>query len=101
MLRSILCDYSEAYILARGTITITGAGDDDVERRLDKRNKGVIFKNCVPFTDFISEINNTEIDNGKYVDVVVPMYNLIEYSDNYSKTSGCLSKYCRDDLKII
>ena len=86
MLRSSLCDYSDAYILVSGTITITGAGADDAAKRLDERNKGVIFKNCAPFTDCISEINNTQIDNAKYIDVVMPMYNLIEYSDNYSKT---------------
>ena len=90
MLRSRLCDYSDAYILVSGTITITGAGADDAAKRLDERNKGVIFKNCAPFTDCISEINNTQIDNVKYIDVVMPMYNLVKYSDNYSKTSGSL-----------
>ena len=55
-----------------------------------------IFKNCAPFTDCISEINNTQVDNAKYIDIVVPMYNLIEYSDNYSKTSGRLWQYCKD-----
>ena len=61
--------------------------------QLDERNKGVIFKNCAPFTDCISGIFNAHIDNAKYKDVVMPMYNLIEYSDNYSKTSGSLWKY--------
>ena len=56
-----------------------------------------MFKNCAPFTDCISEINNTQIDNAKYIDVVMPMYNLIEYSDNYSKTSGSLWQYYKDD----
>ena len=55
-----------------------------------------IFKNCAPFTDCISEINNTQVDNAKYIDIVVPMYNLIEYSDNYSKTSGSLWQYCKE-----
>ena len=59
-------------------------------KRLDERTKGVIFKNCAPFTDCISEINNTQINNAKDVDVVIPMHNLIEYTDNYSKTSGTL-----------
>ena len=90
MSRSSLCDYSDAYILASGTITITGAGADDTAKWLDERNKGVIFKNCAPFTDCISEINNTQIDNANYRDVVIPMYNLIEYSDNCPKTSGSL-----------
>ena len=91
MLRSNLCDYADAYILVKGTITITGAGDDDAAKRLDERNKGVIFKNCAPFTKCISRINNTEIDNAKDIDIVMPMYNLIEYSDNYSKTFGSLT----------
>ena len=82
MLRSSLCDYSDTYILVSGTITITGAGADDAAKRLDERNKGVIFKNCAPFTDCISEINNTQTDNAKYIDVVMYVYNLTEYSDD-------------------
>ena len=58
--------------------------------------KKVIFKNCTPFTNCISKINNTQIDNAEYIDIVMPMYNLIEYSDNYSKTSGSLWQYCKD-----
>ena len=73
MLRSSLCDYSNAYIIVSRTVTITGAGADDAAKRLDERNKGVIFKNCAPFTDCISEINNTQIDNAKYIDVEMPM----------------------------
>ena len=53
-------------------------------------NEKVIFKNCAPFTDCISKINNTQIDNAKDIDIVIPVYNLIVYSDNYSKTSGSL-----------
>ena len=90
MLRSSLCDYNDVYVLVSGTITITGAGNDDAARQLDKRNKGLIFKNCSPFTDCISEINNTQTNNAKYIGVVMPMYNLTEYSDYYSKTSGSL-----------
>ena len=97
MLRSNLCDYADAYILVKGTITITGAGDDDVAK-LDERNKCVIFKNCAPFTKCISRINNTDIDNAQDIDIVMPMYNLIEYSDNYSKTSGSLYQYYKDEL---
>ena len=97
MLRSSLCDYSDAYILVSGTITIAGARNDDAARRLDERNEGVIFKNCAPFTDCISEINNNQIDHAKYTDVVMLMYNLTEYSNNYSKTSGNLWQYYRDD----
>ena len=97
MLRSSLCDYSDTYILESGTITITGAVADDAAKQLDERNKGVVFKNCAPFTDCISEINNTQLDNAKYIGVVMPMYNLSEYSYNYLKTSGSLWQYHRDD----
>ena len=97
MLRSNLCDYADSYILVKGTITITGAGDDAAARRADERNKGVTFKNCAPFTKCISRINNTDIDNAHDIDIVMPMYNLIEYSDNYSKTSGSLWQYYKDD----
>ena len=65
MLTSNLCDYADAYILVKGTTTITGAGDNDAAKRLDERNKGVIFKNCAPFTKCISRINNTDIDKLK------------------------------------
>ena len=93
MLWLILCDYSDV----SGAITITGAGANDAARHLDERNKAVIFKNWAPFTDCLSEINNTQIDNAKYREVVMPMYNLIEYSNNYSKTWGSFWKYHRDD----
>ena len=95
MLRSNLCDYADAYILAKGTITIT---DDDAAKRLDERNKGVIFKNCAPFTKCISRINNTDINNAKDIDIVMPMYNLIEYSDNYSRTSESLWQYYKYEV---
>ena len=97
MLKSSLCDYSDAYILVKGTITIRGTGADAAARRADERCKGVAFKNCAPFTNCISEINNTQVDNAKYIDIVMPMYNLIEYSDNYAKTTGSLWQYFRDD----
>ena len=86
-------------------VTITGAGNDDAARQLDEANKGVIFKNSAPLTDCISEINNTQIDNANYnnsnANVVMPMYNLIEYSDDYSKTSGSLWQYYRDDSNYL
>ena len=90
MLRSNLCDYGDSFILVKGTITITGAGNDAAVRQADERNKGVTFKNCATFTKCISRINNTDVDNAHDIDIVMPMYNLIEYSDNYSKTSGSL-----------
>ena len=94
MLKSSLCDYSDAYILVKGTISVnsTAAQGDTA----NNNNKKVIFKNCAPFTNCISEINNTQIDNVKDIDIVMPMYNLIEYSDNYAKTNGSLWQYCKD-----
>ena len=65
MLKSSLCDYSDAYILVKQKITITGAGDDAAARQADERDKGVAFKNCAPSTNCISEINNTQVDNAK------------------------------------
>ena len=97
MLKSSLCDFSDAYIFVKGTITINGRGADAGARRADERDKGVAFKNCAPFTNCISEINNTQVDNAKDIDIVMPMYNLIEYSDNYVKTTGSLWQYFRDE----
>ena len=83
VLRSSLCDYSDTYIIVKGIITvndIAGAG-----AAANNGNKKVIFKNCAPFTNFISKVNNTEIDNAEYID-----------SDNYPKTSGNSWQYCKD-----
>ena len=97
MLKSSLCDYSDAYILVKGTITINGIGADAAARQADEREKGVAFKNCAPFTNCISEINNTQVENAKDIYIVMPMYNLIQYSDNYAKTTGSLWQYYRDE----
>ena len=86
MLRSSLCHYADAYILVKWTITITGAGDAVI---------GVIFKTFAPFIKCISEINDTDIDNAQDIDIVMSMHNLIEYGDNYSKTSGSLWQYTK------
>ena len=94
MLRSSLCDYSDAYILVKGNITVNNTAADGAAA--NNTNKKVIFKNCAPFTSCISKINNTQIDNAEYIDIVMPMYNLIEYIDNYSKTTGSLCQYCKD-----
>ena len=96
MLKSSLCDYCDAYILVEGKI-ITGAGDDVAARQADERDKGIAFKNCAPFTNCISEINNTQIDNCKDIDIVMPLYYLPEYSDNYAKTSGSLWQCYKDE----
>ena len=94
MLKSSLCDYSDAYILVKGTITVnnTAAADPDA----NNANKKLIFKNFVPFTNCISEINNTQVDNAKDIAILMPMYSLIEYSDNYSKTSASLWQCCKN-----
>ena len=97
MLRSNLSDYADAYKLVKGTISITGAINNDAAKRLNERNKGVIFKNHAPFTKCINRIRNTEIDTDRDIDIVMPMYNMIEYSDNYSKTSGSLWQCYKDD----
>ena len=96
MLRSNLCDYADAYILVNGTITITGARDDTAARQADERDKGVTFKNCAPFTKCISRINNRDIDTAQDIDIVMLLFNLIEYSDNYSKT-GHLWQYYKNE----
>ena len=85
MLKSSLCHYSDPYVLVKGTITISAAGDDAAARQADERDKGVTFKNCAPFINCISEINNTQVGNSKDIDIVMPMCNLIEYNDNYAK----------------
>ena len=94
MLKSSLCDYSDAYILVKGTISINNTAAAGAAA--NNTNKKVIFRNCAPFNNCISKINNTQIDNAKDIDIVMPMYNLIEYSDNYAKTTGSLWQYCKD-----
>ena len=94
MLKSSLCDYSDAYILVKGTISVNSTAAQGAAAY--NTNKKVIFKNCAPFSNCISEINNTQIDNAKDIEIVMPMYNLIEYSDNYAKTTGSLWQYCKD-----
>ena len=94
MLRSSLCDYSDVYILVKGTIIVTNTGIAAVP---NNRNSKVIFKNYTSFTDCIGEINNTEIDNPRDIAVVMQMYDLTEYSDNCSKTSETIWKYYRDE----
>ena len=83
MLRSSLCDYGDAYILVKGNLTVNNTAADGAAA--NNINKKVIFKNCARYTNCISKINNTQIDNAGYIVIVMPMYNVIEYSDNYSK----------------
>ena len=90
MLRSDLCDYSEAYIVVKGDITLEGDSD------ANKRNKNLVFKNNAPFINCVSEINGVKIDNAEDGDVAMPMYSLLEYSKNHRKT-GSLWNYYRDE----
>ena len=76
MLRSSLCDYSDASILVKGNITVNNTATDGAAA--NNKNKKVIFKNCAPFTNCIRKINNTQIDNAEYIDIIMPVYNLIE-----------------------
>ena len=89
MLRSSLCDYSDAYMLVKGNITVNNSAAEGAAST--NTNKKVIFKNCAPFTNCA-----TKIDHAEYIDIVMSLYNLIEHSDNYSKTSGSLRQYCKE-----
>ena len=73
MLRSSLCDFSDAYILVKGNKTVNNTAVAGADANND--NKKVILKNCAPFTNCINKINNTDIDNAKHIDIVMPMYN--------------------------
>ena len=92
MLRSDLCDFSDAYIVVKGDITVTNPNNA-------KRNKAVAFKNNAPFINCILKINGKNIDNAEGLDVIMPMYNLLEYSKNYKKKkpTGILWNYYRDE----
>ena len=90
MLRSDLCNYSDPYIVVKGTITVTNPDNNAYDKKL-------AFKNNSPFISSISKINNTLIDNAEGLHVVMPMYNLLEYSKNYSRTTGSFSNYYRDE----
>ena len=94
MLKSSLCDYNDVFILVTGTITVPNTAVADADA--NNVNKKLIFKNCAPFINYISEIKNAQTDNAKDIDIVIPMYNLIEDSANYCKESGSLWQYYRD-----
>ena len=87
-LESSLCDYSDAYISVTGDITATP----------NNAVTQVVFKNCAPFEKCRTEINETFIDEADFINITMPMYNLIEYSDNYSDTSGSLWQFKRDKI---
>ena len=88
LLESSLCDYSDAYVLAKGNITVTGRN----------ANKKVAFKNCAPFKECRRETNETFVDETEHIYIAMPMYNLIEYRDNYSDISGSLWQFKRDEI---
>ena len=88
-IESSLCDYSDAYVLVTGNIAVVGANN----------NTKVAFKNCAPFRKCRTEINETFIDEAEHINIAMPMYNLIEYSDNYSDTSGSLWQFKRDEIE--
>ena len=94
MLRSNLCDYRDGYIVVKGAIKVEGTND------ANNRNKKLTFKNNAPFRSCLSKINNTCIDNAEDLDIVIPMYNLLEYIDNYSKRFLSLWNYYRDEIMM-
>ena len=98
-LRSNLCDYSDAYTLVKGTITVTAPGaNNGANNIIDKRNRPLILKNNAPFVSCITRINDELIEDADDLDIVMSMYNLLEYSKNYRKTIGSLYNYYRDEL---
>ena len=93
VLRSDLCDFRDAYIVVKVIVTVSVD-----ERDRDEMNRQVIFKNNAPFISCISKINDVLVENAEDLDIVMPMYNLLEYSKNYSKTSASLWNYHKDEL---
>ena len=99
MLRSNLCDYSDAYRLVKGTITVTAPGvNNNANNIRDKRNRPLILKNNAPFVSCITRINGELIEDADDLDIVMSMYNLLQYSNGYRKTIGSLHNYYRDEL---
>ena len=97
MLKSKFYDYSDAYVVVSETITINEAGDYDNAKQLDERNNWVIFENWAPFIDCISEINNTQINNTKDLDVMMPMCNWIQRQlfKNITKLLAILQRWSK------
>ena len=98
MLRSDLCDFSDVYIIIKGDATLTNATNRDF---IDVRNRFLAFKNNAPFTNCISKINNVLIDNSRDLDIVMPMYNLFEYSKTYRKTQEVFGIITEMNLIIL
>ena len=85
-----LCDYPDAYILVTGNITVTGSNADTK----------VVFKNCAPFTRSVTHKNDEHVETAENLDIIMPMYNLLEYSDNYADSSASLWQFRRDEQNI-
>ena len=98
MLRSNLCDYSDPYIVVKGKITVSAT---DGTNNIRDKNRPLAFKNNAPVISCISKINGILIENAENLDIVMPMYNLLEYSKNYSKTSGSLWNYYNGPNKNV
>ena len=99
ILRSNLCDYSDAYILVKGTITVTAPGvNNNADNIRAKRKRPLILKNNAPFASCITIINGELIEDADDLDIVIPMYNLLGYSKNYRKTKRSLYNYYRHEL---
>ena len=99
MLRSNLCNYSDAYILVKGKITVMAPGANNGANNIrDIRNRSLILKNNAPFVSCITSINGKLIEDADDLDIVMSMYNLLEYSKNYRKTIASLYNYYRDEL---
>ena len=96
MLRSDFCGYSDAFVVVKGKVTVSAT--DGANNIRDKKNRPLAFKNNALFISCISKINGVLIENAEDLDIVMPMYNLLEYSKNFSKTSGSLWNYYRDEL---
>ena len=99
MLRSNLCDYSDAYILVKSTITVTAPEANNGANNIrDKKSRPLILKNNAPFVSCITRINGELIEDADDLDIVMSLYNLLEYSKNYRKTIGSLYNNYRDEL---
>ena len=97
-LESSLCDYSDAYILVMGNIAVKRTNAADTADTALGAVTQVAFKNCAPFKDCGTEISDTFVDYADFINTAMPMYNLIEYSDSYSDTSGSLWDFKRDEI---
>ena len=106
-IESSVCDYSDAYILVTGNINVTKtialpagspAGTQPQRKQVHTEAAQVVFKNCAPYEKCSTEIDGTLVDETDFINITMPMYNLIKYSDNYSDSSGSLWDFKRDEI---